>query len=86
MATLTRTERRERLLIACRDGHVRWDPRPDIPASVRWSGWVIAGVRRTVQHADAIELTFLSLHSLTHKGDSQEITAAGEALLRGWTQ
>ena len=85
MAALERTERRVRLLTACRDGQVRWDP-PRGPMTHGRSPWVVAGQRLNLSDPDAIELSFLTLHLLTHSCDSQEITPDGEALLREWTR
>jgi len=89
MAALERTERRVRLLTACRDGQVQWDPAGITDGGLTGygqSGWIIYGMRVLAWSPDAAELDYLSLHLLTHSCDSQEITPDGEALLREWTR
>jgi len=89
MAALERTERRVRLLTACRDGQVRWDPAGITGGDLTGygqSGWVIYGMRALARSPDVAELDYLSLCSATHECDSQEITPDGEALLREWTR
>ena len=83
-----RTERRVRLLAACRDGLVRWDWAHS-PMAPGQSPWVVSGRRLATSDLDAAELGYLSLHSLhmqSREGNPQEITPAGEAKLREWTR
>jgi len=85
MTQLARTERRVRLLTACRDGAAVWAPHRSRPP-IGESPWVLNGERLAVTHPDAEVLDELEQRSLTHECDSQEITPDGEALLREWSR
>jgi len=88
MAALERTERRVRLLTACRDGLVRWNWAHS-PMAPGLSPWVMAGNRLATSDPDDGELGYLSLrgmHFQAHEGACQKLTSAGEALLTEWTR
>ena len=80
------TESGSRLLTACRDGQVQLSlAEPGYSWNLN-SPWVVSGQRLPLSDPDSAELAELARRSLTHECDSQEITAAGEALLREWTR
>ena len=80
-----RTERRVRLLTACRDGEVRWDP-AGFNLTGGQSEWVVSGTRIEIRDPDNATLFELSADRLIHTGQrSQEVTTlAGTALLDEW--
>jgi len=82
MPELERTPERVHLLRACQRGAVRWEPTP----APGLSPWVLDGLRLGATNPDAVVLDELARRSLTHEGDSQEITDAGAALLDEWSR
>lgn len=85
MAVLQRSNRRARLLMACRDGLVRWDP-PRAAITKSRSPWLINGQRLRPLEPDSCALSILMLCGLTHAQGSQTITPDGEALLKEWSE
>jgi len=82
MPELERTPERVHLLRACQRGAVRWDPTP----GTALSSWILDGVRIGAANPNHAGLDELARRSLTHEGDSQEITDAGAALLDEWSR
>lgn len=85
MAACKRSNRWVRLLLACRDRLVLWDP-PRVPVTGRCSPWLINGQRLRSSDPDRYALSVLMLRGLTHAQGSQTITPDGEALLKEWSE